>query len=289
MSYRLGVDVGGTFTDVLLVDEQAGSTWRAKTSSTPGDQSAGVLHGINQVCEQAGVDRSAIAHLLHGTTVATNAILEGKGARVGLVTTEGFRQVLQIARSFVPGGPGRLDHLAQARAAGRPGEHRRGARADRQRRVRGPRARRGRGPRPAAPAARSRDRGAGDLADQRLRRRCARAADRANWPPRILPGVPVSLSSVVLPEMREYERTLTTVANGYVQPQVARYVRQPRRPARGESGVQAPRWPSCAATAASPWPSAAIGAPVDDAAVRPRRRRDRRGLGGRAVPATATC
>src|SRR6185369_1677491 len=104
MSYRLGVDVGGTFTDVLLVDEQAGSTWRAKTSSTPQDQSAGVRHGIDLVCAQAGVDRSAIAHLLHGTTVATNAILEGKGAKVGLVTTEGFRQVLQIARSFVPGG-----------------------------------------------------------------------------------------------------------------------------------------------------------------------------------------
>ena len=68
MSYRLGVDVGGTFTDVLLVDEQAGSTWRAKTSSTPQDQSAGVRHGIDLVCAQAGVDRSAIAHLLHGTT-----------------------------------------------------------------------------------------------------------------------------------------------------------------------------------------------------------------------------
>jgi len=104
MSYRLGVDVGGTFTDVLLVDEQAGSTWRAKTSSTPQDQSAGVRHGIDLVCAQAGIARDAIAHVLHGTTVATNAILEGKGAKVGLITTEGFRQVLQIARSFVPGG-----------------------------------------------------------------------------------------------------------------------------------------------------------------------------------------
>src|SRR5215471_9784247 len=104
MSYRLGVDVGGTFTDVMLVDERAGSTWRAKTSSTPHDQSVGVLHGIDKVCAQAGVDRAEIAHVLHGTTVATNAILEGKGATVGLVTTQGFRQVLQIARSFVPGG-----------------------------------------------------------------------------------------------------------------------------------------------------------------------------------------
>ena len=70
--------------------------------------------------------------MLHGTTVGTNAILEGKGAVVGLVTTQGFRQVLQIARSFVPGRAGRLDHLAQARTAGRAGEHHRGAGADRQ-------------------------------------------------------------------------------------------------------------------------------------------------------------
>src|SRR3954463_7030833 len=104
MSYRLGVDVGGTFTDVLLVDEGSGATWRAKTSSTPADQSVGVRHGIDKVCADAGVGLSEIAQVLHGTTVATNAILEGKGARVGLVTTRGFRQVLQIARSYVPGG-----------------------------------------------------------------------------------------------------------------------------------------------------------------------------------------
>src|SRR5690242_14131200 len=104
MSYRLGVDVGGTFTDVLLMDESSGTTWRAKTPSTPADQSLGVLHGIGQACEQAGIAMSDVAQVLHGTTVATNAILEGKGATVGLVTTRGFRQVLQIARSFVPGG-----------------------------------------------------------------------------------------------------------------------------------------------------------------------------------------
>ena len=104
MSYRLGVDVGGTFTDVLLVDEDSGATWRAKTASTPADQSVGVLHGIGKVCEAAGIALAEVAQVLHGTTVATNAILEGKGATVGLVTTKGFRQVLQIARSFVPGG-----------------------------------------------------------------------------------------------------------------------------------------------------------------------------------------
>src|SRR5699024_3792645 len=104
MTHRLGVDVGGTFTDVLLIDEDTGETYREKTPSTPDDQSVGVLRGVTSVCGAAGVEVAAVRSLLHGTTVATNAILEGKGARVGLVTTEGFRQVLQIGRSFVPGG-----------------------------------------------------------------------------------------------------------------------------------------------------------------------------------------
>src|ERR1700761_3901623 len=104
MTSRLGVDVGGTFTDVLLIDERTGGTYRAKTASTPDDQSVGVLRGIEKVCGSAGITLADITQVLHGTTVATNAILEGKGARVGRVTTQGFRQVLQIARSFVPGG-----------------------------------------------------------------------------------------------------------------------------------------------------------------------------------------
>jgi len=104
MTYRLGVDVGGTFTDILLVNEESGEMFRAKTSSTPADQSIGVLRGIEHACQMAGIGLEQVDDVLHGTTVATNAILEGKGARVGLVTTDGFRQVLQIARSFVPGG-----------------------------------------------------------------------------------------------------------------------------------------------------------------------------------------
>lgn len=104
MTYRLGVDVGGTFTDLLLVDEDSGTTHRAKTPSTPTDQSIGVLAGIAKICALAGIDPSEIDHVMHGTTVATNAVLEGKGAKVGLVATRGFKQVLQVARSFVPGG-----------------------------------------------------------------------------------------------------------------------------------------------------------------------------------------
>src|SRR5699024_1055454 len=104
MTHRLGVDVGGTFTDLLLIDEETGKTYREKTASTPDDQSVGVLRGIERVCQTAGVELSDLRSILHGTTVATNAVLEGKGSKVGLVTTKGFRQVLQIARSYVPGG-----------------------------------------------------------------------------------------------------------------------------------------------------------------------------------------
>ena len=106
MAYRLGVDVGGTFTDVLLIDEADSSFHVAKVPSTPADSSIGVLNGIARVCELADIRPGAIQNVMHGTTVATNAILTGKGARVGLVTTKGYRHVLQIARSFVPGGLG---------------------------------------------------------------------------------------------------------------------------------------------------------------------------------------
>jgi N-methylhydantoinase A len=106
MSYRLGVDVGGTFTDLFLVNEKRGEIFTAKVPSTPTDQSIGVLNGIARVCQHAGISPDAIDHVMHGTTVATNTVLTGTGARCGLVTTKGYRQVLQIARSFVPGGLG---------------------------------------------------------------------------------------------------------------------------------------------------------------------------------------
>jgi N-methylhydantoinase A len=223
MSYRLGVDVGGTFTDVLLVDEDSGSTWRAKTASTPSDQSVGVLHGIDKVCAEAGIDRATVAHVLHGTTVATNAILEGKGATVGLVTTEGFRQVLQIARSFVPGGlagwiiwpkPEPLAALENTvEVPERIGSDGKVVRELDEKAARvALRALRDNGVEALAVSL------INAFANDRHERRIAELAAEE------LPGVEVSLSSVVLPEMREYERALTTVANGYVQPHVARYV-----------------------------------------------------------------
>lgn len=223
MAYRLGVDVGGTFTDILLIDEGSGATHRAKTASTPEDQSVGVLRGIERVCEAAGVTMAEISEVLHGTTVATNAILEGKGARVGLVTTDGFRQVLQIGRSFVPGGlagwiiwpkPEPLAALEDTvEVLGRIASDGSVVRELDDDDIRAQLEKlRGRGVEALsvslinAYANPDHERRVGELAAE------------------VLPGVPVSLSSSVLPELREYERTITTVANAAVQPQVSRYV-----------------------------------------------------------------
>ncbi|EHR48939.1 N-methylhydantoinase A/acetone carboxylase, beta subunit [Saccharomonospora marina XMU15] len=223
MSYRLGVDVGGTFTDVLLVEETSGATWRAKTPSTPSDQSVGVLNGIGKVCAEAGIALGQVAQVLHGTTVATNAILEGKGARVGLVTTSGFRQVLQIARSYVPGGlagwiiwpkPEPLAALENTvEIEERLASDGTVLRALDDNDVRAKlRTLRGRQIQALAVSL------INSFANPAHERRVAELAAQE------LPGVPVSLSSDVLPELREYERTVTTVANGYVQPQVKKYV-----------------------------------------------------------------
>ena len=106
MTYRLGVDVGGTFTDLILVNESSGDIHTAKVPSTPDDSSVGVMNGVERVCGNAGIDPSEISQVMHGTTVATNTVLTGSGSKVGLVTTRGYKQVLQIARSYVPGGLG---------------------------------------------------------------------------------------------------------------------------------------------------------------------------------------
>ncbi|WP_328813756.1 hydantoinase/oxoprolinase family protein [Rhodococcus sp. NBC_00297] len=238
MRYRLGVDVGGTFTDVLLLEETTGTTFRAKTPSTPADQSIGVLNGIAKVCAEAEIEPSEIGQVLHGTTVATNAILQGRGARVGLVTTDGFRQVLQIARSFVPGGlagwiiwpkPEPLAALENTvevvgRLAADGSEitplDEEQARAQLRRLA-----------------------GAGieALTISLINSYANDAHEKqvAAWAESELPGIPVSISSQVLPEMREYERTLTTVANSYVQPEVSRYVRNLDRSLQ-EKGITAP-------------------------------------------------
>src|SRR5258708_12230609 len=98
----MGVDVGGTSTDLTLVDEESGRITVDKVPSTPDDLARGVVDGIRQLCAKAGVDLSQIDNLLHGTTVATNIALTHTGAEVGMITTEGMRDILHIARHKKP-------------------------------------------------------------------------------------------------------------------------------------------------------------------------------------------
>jgi N-methylhydantoinase A len=97
---RVGVDIGGTFTDVILMSDDA--IHQAKVPSTPRDFAAGVLTGLAMVLEQAGESAGAVSVVVHGTTVATNAILEQQGATTALITTRGFRDVLEIGRMRHP-------------------------------------------------------------------------------------------------------------------------------------------------------------------------------------------
>ena len=227
MTYRLGVDVGGTFTDLLLFSEKDGQFWRHKTPSTPEDSSVGILTGVNAICEKAGVSFGDVDVLLHGTTVATNAVLEGKGARVGLIVTEGYRQMMQIARSFVPGG------LAGWIVWPKPEPM---AALEDTFEIKGRMNAQGEELRPT------------DEADIRAQLEKLKARDVeavtvslmnaylngdherrvGDLIEEVLPGVPYSLSHEVLPEMQEYERTLTAVANAAVRPVVGRYVRNLR-------------------------------------------------------------
>ncbi|MBX7482411.1 hydantoinase/oxoprolinase family protein [Qipengyuania qiaonensis] len=223
MRYRLGVDVGGTFTDLLLFDNETGNFWRHKTPSTPADSSEGILTGVTAITGEAEVDPDAIEFFLHGTTVATNAVLEGKGARVGLITTEGYRDIMQIARSFVPGGlaawivwpkPQPLAALEDTvTVKGRMDADGKEVRPLDETEVR-------------EKLTRLRDAGVEAITvslinayvDGSHEQRIGEIAHE------ILQDVPVSLSHEVLPEMQEYERTLSTVANASVRPVVGKYV-----------------------------------------------------------------
>ena len=98
----IGVDVGGTFTDVVFADTDSNHTAIHKVATTPDDPSRGVLEGISSLCQRNGIDPARIDHVFHGTTIATNAILEYKGAKTGLITTEGYRDILHIGRHQRP-------------------------------------------------------------------------------------------------------------------------------------------------------------------------------------------
>ena len=174
--WKLGVDVGGTFTDLCLLNAETGEVWIEKTPSTPGDQSVAFVDGVLRVCAAAGLPTESIGFLVHGTTVATNALLEHKGAKTALLTTEGCRDVLEIGTQQRP----LLYSLTQSKAP--PLVPRRlapgGARARRLGRLGGARARRRRCPGNARGAPRRRHRVAGDLSSVLVHEHGARGTSR---------------------------------------------------------------------------------------------------------------
>ena len=103
----LGLDVGGTFTDVVMIDPSSGAMWTAKTPSTPGNPALGFFDGFDKALGLAARTGKDVAAVFHGSTVATNAILEDKGARTGMLVTAGFKYVLEIGRHQIP----RKEHL----------------------------------------------------------------------------------------------------------------------------------------------------------------------------------
>src|SRR3546814_229740 len=102
-SYRVGIDVGGTFTDLFLIEEKTGKTYSHKISSTPAQPHLAPLMGLKELFEQVGVSGEQVSFVGLGTTVATNALLEWKGAKTGLITTRGFRAMPEIGRQNRPG------------------------------------------------------------------------------------------------------------------------------------------------------------------------------------------
>ena len=223
-SYRLGVDVGGTFTDLLLLREDTGQTWRAKVPSTPENQSVGVIQGKDQILSQVTDGADVILHVVnHGTTVATNVILEQKGAKVALVVTEGYKDILQTRRSQVPGNlaswivwpkpdplaPLELTVEAPGRLATDGTEIRTFDEATFEERFR-PIVKE----KPDAVTISLMNAFANPVHEEAAKRVVAR----------LLPETSVSISSDVLPELMEYERTITTVVNSYVEPSVRTYL-----------------------------------------------------------------
>ncbi len=215
-SYVIGVDVGGTFTDLFFVDEATGTLDVAKVPSTRGNEAAGFLDGIGRKLDDLG----RIATVVHGTTVGTNALLERKGARSGVITTAGFRDVLEMRRrdrpetwglwgTFTPVVPRdlRIEVAERTLADGTvhtavdPDEVRRAALA-------------------------LRDAGAQAVSvffvnsyANAENERVAAAAVRAVWP-----NAHVTVSHEILPEIREFERASTTALNAYLQPVVGDYL-----------------------------------------------------------------
>lgn len=219
MSYRLGFDIGGTFTDLLLIDAESGRLLQEKVPTTPPEFWKGATEGIERILGSGGIDPETVDHLSHGTTVATNALLEQEGARTGLVTTEGFRDVIAIGRE-------KRSEIYNLAAETPPTFTERRNRHG----VMGRMSADGEELTPldeddvTAALDSLENAGVNSVAvsllhayanDDHERRVAEMAADR---------DFSVTLSSEVMGEIKEYERTLSTVINAYVGPIVDGYV-----------------------------------------------------------------
>ncbi|HJU16407.1 MAG TPA: hydantoinase/oxoprolinase family protein [Stellaceae bacterium] len=218
--FRIGVDIGGTFTDIVLLGDE-GERITRKVSSTVDDYAAAIAEGLQQILAERGIDSAGIIEVLHGTTIASNAILERKGARAGLITTRGFRDVLEIRTLRFP----RLYDLSWTKPPPLIPRHLR-VEIDERVNARGEILR----PLSEEEVARALDRllreeveavavsllhAYANPAHEELVKKVAA---------RLAPGLTLCLSAEVLPEIREYERTSTTVINAYVKPIVEKYL-----------------------------------------------------------------
>ncbi|MGE0698951.1 MAG: hydantoinase/oxoprolinase family protein [Hyphomicrobiaceae bacterium] len=221
MSWLIGVDVGGTFTDLFAFEPGGGKIVVHKVPSTPADPSEAIIAGLEGLRDRHGVDLGAMERFAHGTTVATNALIQRRGGRLALVTTKGFRDLLEIGRQirprvydiqtdYPPPLVPRERRLEAAERIGSRGEVLLGLTDDEAVRV-------------ATEVAAADVDGVAicllfSFLNPAHEQRLAEAIRRAR------PDLLVSVSSEVQPEFREYERMSTTVLNAYLQPQVTRYM-----------------------------------------------------------------
>ena len=219
--YRIGIDVGGTFTDFTIIDETLGEVKFHKVPSTPHDPSEAIERGISDLLAAHGIAASDISHVGHGTTVATNLIIERKGSPVGLITTRGFRDILEIGRQT---RPHLFDYAVGKPPVLVPRRHR--LEVDERMNARGEVLVALDEDAVRAAALTLRDAGIesvtvcflhayGNPAHEQRARDIVRE---------VMPEAYISVSSEVLPEFREYERLSTTVLNAAVGPRMARYL-----------------------------------------------------------------
>ena len=220
---RISIDVGGTFTDVILADENEGIFQYAKTPTTHDDLAQGVLRGLDEILRLSGKSIQDLSYLIHGTTIGTNAIVEGKGAKVGLITTKGFEDVLEIRRVARP-KEAAFDFEVDNPPPLVPRYLRKGVieRVNSKGEIFTPLD--GTSVRDVVNFFKKEKVEAIVISllfsflnpshEKRIAEICKK----------MFPDALVSLSSEICPEFREYERTCTTVMNGYLGPVIQRYM-----------------------------------------------------------------